>query len=351
MALEIRPIGEYILGWIDNEFAFRAFAHLPRFKQVTNGPKFKLNFRCPLCGDSQKDQFKARGWAYEQGNGSIVLHCYNCDSHVSLSKYLKENEPDLYREYILEKRKESTTQREVVEVKKEEPEKKFIQKLDYCERLDRLPSAHPICKYVEKRKIPKAKWNRLWFTSQWPALVNSVNSGTYANEKNEPRLVIPIFNAEGKIESFQGRALSKDAPQKYMTIKANENATKIYGQDTIDENKLVIVMEGPLDSLFIDNSIAITGGSLDLSLVPYEGNRAWVMDHEPRHPDTIKRMKKLIDAGERVVFWDKSPWSSKDVNDMIINDGATPEQIMEYIKTNIESGLMAKMRFTRYAKV
>lgn len=339
------------MSWVDNEFAFRAFSHLPRFKQVTNGPRFKLNFRCPICGDSQKDQFKARGWAYEQPTGGVAIHCYNCDAHMGLGRYLKENEPDLYREYILEVRKETGKTRAPEVVNKPQVEKKFIQKLDYCERLDRLPSAHPICKYVEKRKIPKAKWNRLWFTSQWPALVNSVNPGTYANEKNESRLVIPIFNAEGKIESFQGRALSKDAPQKYMTIKSYENATKIYGQDTVNESKLVFVMEGPIDSLFIDNAIAITGGSLDLSIVPYKDNRAWIMDHEPRHPDTVKRMKKLIDAGEKIVFWDKSPWSSKDVNDMIINEGATQESIMNYINNNIESGLMAKMRFTRYAKV
>lgn len=340
-------------SWVDNEFAYRAFSHLPRFKQVTNGHRFKLNFRCPICGDSQKDQFKARGWAYEQPTGGIVVHCYNCDAHLGLAKYLRENEPDLYREYILEVRKEQGQSRSAPkkEVKLPPVEKKFIQKLDYCERLDRLSPAHPICKYVAGRKIPKDKWNRLWFTTQWPALVNSVNEGTYSHEKNEPRLVIPIFNEKGKIESFQGRALSKDAPQKYMTIKAHELATKIYGQDTVDPNKLVFVMEGPLDSLFINNAIAITGGSIELSMVPYEGNRAWIMDHEPRHPDTIKRMKKLIDAGERVVFWDKSPWSSKDVNDMIMKEGATPEQIMDYINNNIESGLMAKMRFTRYAKI
>lgn len=341
------------MSWIDNEFAFRALAHLPRFKQVNNSSRLKLNCRCPICGDSQKDLFKARFWAYGNPDGKVALHCYNCDIHITLSQYLKEYEPDLYREYILEIRKEKASELKSPPKPVEKPVevKKFIQKLDYCERIDRLPEAHPIVKYVTSRCIPKTSWNRLWFTNQWPALVNSINPGTYKNEKNEPRMVIPIFNAEGKIESLQGRALRKDAPQKYITIKAHENASKIYGLDTVKGTSLVYVMEGPIDSLFVSNAISITGGSLELSMVPYEGNRAWIMDHEPRHPDTVKRMKKLIDAGERVVFWDKSPWSSKDVNDMIMKEGATPEQIMDYINNNIESGLMAKMRFTRYAKI
>ncbi|MFP9035360.1 hypothetical protein, partial [Enterococcus faecalis] len=102
---------------------------------------------------------------------------------------------------------------------------------------------------------------------------------------------------------------------------------------------------------FIENGIAITGGQLDLEVVPFKDRRVWVLDNEPRHPDTIKRMTKLVDAGERVMFWDKSPWKSKDVNDMIRKEGATPEQIMEYMKNNIAQGLMAKMRLSKYAKI
>ena len=90
---------------------------------------------------------------------------------------------------------------------------------------------------------------------------------------------------------------------------------------------------------------------MDLNTVPFKGNRAWIMDNEPRHEDTIKRMKRLVEAGERVVFWDNAPWASKDINDMIKDEGATPEEILKYLNMNIASGLMAKMRLSRYAKV
>ncbi|UYM28681.1 DNA primase [Serratia phage vB_SspM_LC53] len=338
-------------SWVDREYAERVFSILPRFRRVT-GSEFKLNARCPICGDSLRDQHKARFWAYPANDG-VRFHCFNCDYDSWLSQYLKDYDEPLYREYLLDKRKSAISEKPVQ--KKEEPLFKAklpkIEKLEFCERLDRLPEDHPIVKYVENRCIPKKRWNRLWFTMKWPALVNTVNPGTYANEKNEPRLVIPIFNKNKEIESFQGRALRKDAPQKYITIKAHAQATKIYGTDTVDERKDVYVMEGPIDSLFIDNAIAITGGSLDLNVVPYKDNRVWIMDNEPRHPDTIKRMNKLIEAGERIVFWDKAPWNSKDINDMIKDDGATAEEIMSYIRSNVEQGLMAKMRLSRYAKV
>lgn len=342
------------MSWVDKEFAIRAFSHMPKFRQVP-GSDFKINCRCPICGDSLKDIHKARFWAYPSKDGdSIRVHCFNCDADLWLRKYLQEYDEELYREYIMEKRKEQVFNKPKAKVEisdKFKAKMPVIEKLAFCERLDKLPDDHPIVKYVQSRLIPRNRWDRLWFTMQWPALVNSIKPGTYKNETNEPRLVIPIFNRNKEIESFQGRALRKDAPQKYITIKAHDEATKIYGLDTTDDRHTVWVMEGPIDSLFVPNSIAITGGQLALDVVPFKETRIWVMDAEARHPDTIKRMKRLIEAGERIVFWDKAPWPSKDINEMIKDDGATPEQILDYMKSNNEQGLMARMRFSKYAKI
>lgn len=342
--------------WIDQEFAERVFMALPKYRKIP-GASYKLNARCPVCGDSRTDPNKARFWCYGGSTGSLRLKCYNCDYSDWFNKYLKEHEPEMYREYLFEKKKEqisykpsSSVQKPVIKEEKKTP---VIEKLQYCERLDSLPETHPIINYVKHRMIPRGKWDRLWFTNDWPKLVNSVNPGTYKFEKNEPRLVIPIFNKENKIESFQGRALLKaqSGQFKYMTIKAYPEATKIYGDDTVNPGKMVFFLEGPLDSLFVENGMAITGGSLSLSEVPYPHNRAWIMDHEPRKEDTIKRMEKLVRSGEKVVFWDKAPWKSKDINDMIMKEGATVEQINDYVRNNIASGLSAKLRLKSYAKV
>ena len=337
-------------SWVDQEFAERVFSGLLKYRK-TGGSTFKLNARCPICGDSMTDMNKARFWCYPFKD-SLRVKCFNCDYSNWFNQYLKEHHESLYRDYLMEKRKESMAfQREPVREKAKPKPKETIQELVASTRLDMLPKNHPIIKYVRTRMIPDDKFNRLWFTYEWPKLVNSVNPGTYKNETNEPRLVIPIFNAQGKIESFQGRALRKDAPQKYITIKASEDSTKIYGLDTVKPTSMVYFLEGPIDSLFVDNGAAITGGSVDLGSLPFSGNRAFVMDNEPRHPDTIKRMKKLIDAGEKIVLWDKAPWKSKDVNDMMMNEKADLKEINRYIKDNTVQGLMAQLRFKTWAKV
>ena len=342
-------------SYVDNEFALRIFSYQRNFKQVSTMP-FKLNCSCMICGDSSTDKLKARFWYYEY-KGTMFCHCFNCDYSMGFSKFLEEQDEGMYREYLLEKRKEETfgkkeTPRVVeTEISEKFTKKLIIERLDFCERLDRLPANHPIVKYVENRAIPKAAYKRLWFTSQWQELVNK-NKPTFDNPKKECRLVIPIYNREGKIESYQGRALSSAARQKYMTIKAHEDASKIYGIDTVDESKQwVYVMEGPIDSLFIPNAIAITGGSLDLDSVPYKDKRVWVLDNENRHTDTIKRMNKLIASGERVCFWDEAPWKSKDINDMVAKEGADPKDIEDYIMHNWATGLMAQLRMAKFCKI
>ncbi|CAL1777694.1 DNA primase subunit [Acinetobacter phage vB_AbaM_PhT2] len=340
-------------SWIDNEYAIRVLSYERNYKLI-HGMPIRINCSCPICGDSQKDRLKARFWYYHHQNTTFV-HCFNCDYSSRFDRFLQEKDEEVYREYMMEKFKENgnTVERsKPVEVSdKLTTTFNVIEKLNYSTRIDTLPENHPIVKYVSTRRIPKEKWHRLWFTDKWQELCNSVKPGTFENPKQEFRLVIPIFNKKGEIESFQGRAL-KASNIKYMTIKAHEHASKVYGQDTIDESKdFVFVMEGPIDSLFLENALAITGGSLNLDQVPYPEKRIWVLDNECRHPDTIKRMNKLIEAGERVCFWDQAPWQSKDVNDMVAKDGALPEQIQQYILENSESGLMAQIRMTQFSKI
>lgn len=339
--------------WVDYEYAEILARYYQGYEKVRANP-LKINARCPVCGDSATDEFKARFWIFDSvKKGMLLVHCFNCDYNNSFSGFLKQQDDALYREYLLEKRKNDTSA--VKKVVKEEPKldnfktKLTIEKLDYCERLDRLDKSHPILKYVEDRCIPKSAYSRLWFTGQWQELVNNVNEDTYENPKPEYRLVIPIYNKQGKIEAFQGRALGNQQP-KYLTIKAHDAASKVYGVDKVDESKTVFILEGPIDSLFIDNAIAITGGSLDLDEVPYKENRAWVLDNEPRHPDTMKRLKKLIEAGEQVVMFDSVPWSGKDINEIVKNGEATIEQVNEYINENIVSGLMAQLKFAKFCK-
>ena len=317
------------------------------------GHSFTLVCSCPVCGDSAKDTTKARFRCYEH-KGSLRVGCFNCNYNQQIGEFLKQHKPDYFREWLLERRKEqglpSYSERKENTLDKFQAKMPVIESLPFCQRLDTLPENHPIIKYVANRCIPKERYNLLWFTMEWRKLVNNVKPETYRNDSAEPRLVIPIFNANKEIESFQGRALRSTEKSKYITIKAHENASKIYGLDRADPSKPVYFLEGPIDSLFIDNGCAITGGSMGLEEVPFKGVRVWSLDNEPRAKETVARLEKLVKAGEQVVMWDRSPWRSKDINDMIKNEGATTAEIMDYMRANTVSGLMAQLRFDRYCK-
>lgn len=332
------------MSYVDEQFAELALQRQPRYKKY-NG-RFKLNCRCKICGDSASDEFKARFWAREYED-TVMLKCYNCDYSNSIAGYIKEEEPDLYRDYLMEKRKGN-----FLITPKEQPkeEKKIIEFIPYSVRIDTVDRDTKLMQYVRKRKIPEEAYDKIYFTSEWQKLVNHIKEGTFSYPKDELRMVIPIFNKEGGIEALQGRALAKDSSVKYMTIKAYEGASKVYGVDRAVPDKPVVITEGPLDSLFLDNAIAITGGSLDLNQVPFSDNRIWALDNEPRHKDTINRMKKLINSGERVVFWDTLEYSGKDINDFIMN-GASKEYLMNYIMNNNFSGLQAQLRLNKFSKV
>jgi hypothetical protein len=121
--------------------------------------------------------------------------------------------------------------------------------------------------------------------------------------------------------------------------------------ERVDGSKTVWIHEGPIDSVFIPNSLAIVGGSMTLHDTPFPETRVWVLDNEPRSKDTLKRIQNLIDAGEKVVLWDRIRYRSKDINDMIKKEGATAAEIEQYLKDNVVSGLMASHRFSNWSKL
>ena len=54
---------------------------------------------------------------------------------------------------------------------------------------------------------------------------------------------------------FQGRAFGNEQP-KYLTIKFDENKQKVFGLDNINLQEHIYIVEGPIDSMFIDNCLA-----------------------------------------------------------------------------------------------
>lgn len=320
---------------IDSKYIGLVSSRLQKFKRVKSD---LYNFRCPICGDSQKNKSKARGYIYLIKNNTN-FKCHNCGASLSFNNFLKELDPILHKQYTLEKFKEGFTGKNFVV---EEPKLEFSKPV-FKKKLN-LPKAstNEVAKtYLEKRKLNPDKF---YFADKFQEWVNTQKPTFSRIVKDESRIVIPLYTREGEVFGFQGRALGSNNV-KYITVILDESVPKLYGLNKVDANKTVYIVEGPFDSEFVENGIAMCGADVDISSCNFN-DVVYVFDNEPRNREICNRMDKIIGNGNKIVIWSKSI-QQKDINDMVI----AGHNVMDVLKLNTHSGLEAKVKFTEWKKV
>lgn len=340
--------------YIDIKYASILGAQLRNFRQVKPNT---WNFSCPVCGDSSTKKNKARGYILNFKNG-LTYKCHNCGLSCNFGNLLKRVDARLYDEYVLERYKENASKytdhkdvgQFVPETKKPVVLEWEDEVLSSIHRLDKLDRSHPAVKYALDRKIPEEMLKLLYFAPKFKKFVNSFQPKFEEPIQGEhPRMIIPYFNKHGKCFAIGARAYGDETP-KYYTIKVGEEVEKIYGLDRVDYSKRVYVVEGPIDSLFLPNAIAVSGASFDTPIIrQLLTNATLVMDNEPRNKDIVKQLKKYIDLGYNVVMYPDTV-EEKDINDMV-KAGRTPSEILNLINTNTFSGMEAKLKFVDWKKV
>ena len=320
---------------VDSKYIGLVSSRLQKFKRVKSD---LYNFRCPICGDSQKNKNKTRGYLYPVKNNTN-FKCHNCGASLSFNNFLKELDPVLHKQYTLEKFKEGHTGRGfVVEAPKLEFKKPVFKK-----SLD-LPkaSSNPVAKeYLEKRKLNPEKF---YFADKFKEWTNSQKQTFDTIGRDECRIIIPMHDKDNNLIGFQGRSLVPNSV-KYITVMLNDDSPKLYGLESIDEEKPIYIVEGPFDSTFVENAVAMCGSDVDIRSLGW-GDDIWVLDNEPRNREIVNRIAKLIDRGEKVVIWGNNI-VEKDINDMVL----AGHDVMSMIKLNTYSGLEAKVKFNSWKKV
>ena len=305
----------------------------------TNG---KFNFRCPICGDSAVSQKKKRGWILEK-NGDYFFHCFNCGESLNIKSFFKRVNFPVYQEYVTEK----IGIKKQVEIKEESKPKTILQ----YERLE-IPSVieldknHIAYKYLSDRKIPLKFFINIYYSDSYKKFVNTMVPNKFEDtDKDESRIVIPIYNIHKKIVGVQGRSLNKYSNIRYLTILFNDNELNICGLERYDRNKTIYVTEGFFDSLFLPNAISMNSSNIDLnrlSEIAEKDRFIFVFDNEKRNRQITERMMKIVKAGYRICIWN-TEMKGKDLNEMYLNGNS-----MEYIKKTIDSciysGFEAEMR-------
>ena len=319
---------------VDSKYISLVSSRLQKFKRV----KADLyNFRCPICGDSQKNKSKTRGYLYAI-KANVNFKCHNCGASMSLSNFLKTLDPTIHKQYAFEKFKDGHTGRNFVV---EEPEFKF-EAPKFSPKMD-LPRASEISAaklYLEKRGLDPTKF---YYTDKFKAWVNTLVEKFDNIEYDEPRIIIPIIY-ENQLIGFQGRALGPNSV-KYITIMLEDNAPKVYGIDKINEKKPIYIVEGPFDSHFLENSVAMVGADLDIRPFGWS-NHIWVFDNEPRNREIVNRISKTIDRGEQVVIW-PNHILEKDLNDMVLSG----HDVQSMVESNTYEGLEAKLKFNTWKRI
>ena len=330
------------MSYIDTKYLNIIGPQLLQFKKKGD---FLWNFRCPYCGDSKKSRTKARGFVYRKKN-DLFYKCHNCGTGTTLGKLIEYVDSKIHKDYIMER------YRCGVKTNNPEPEFKFdvpiFRKkgvLKSLKSISDLSTEHPARKIVEERLIPSEFLSDLYLCESFYKFTNTLVPNKFPSlDGDHPRLLIPFRNEKGEVFAYQGRSFGKEQP-KYITIRLDDDTTKIFGLDRIDDSRQVYAVEGPLDSLFLDNCIAVGGADL----AKLENDVVIIFDNEPRNREICKQMDSCIGFGKRIVIWPDS-MKHKDINDMIMA-GYVKEQIQEIIDDNIFSGASAKLRFSEWKKI
>ncbi len=290
--------------------------------------------RCPYCGDSQKMKNKTRGYFYRKAE-QMNYFCHNCGKSTTAGKVVELVNPDAYKEYVKEKFIGTTE----TEYKFEQPKfEKKDPKLRDLISINKLSADHPARQVLVNRQIPKEHYDKFFLCHKFCSWAE------ISSNQDHPRLVIPFYNEDGEVFAAQGRAFGKEQP-KYLTVKFDDKP-KIFGLERVDWSKRVYVVEGPIDSLFLPNALAVAGA--DFIHLPFEKEDITVvLDNEPRSKEIVKRMTQLADNNYSLVIWPDTI-SEKDINDMTL---AGVRDIQKIIDDNTFTGLELRMKLAAWKKI
>ena len=333
------------MSYLDDKYLGLISPRLEKFKKVRAGV---YNFRCPYCGDSQRHKNKARGYIY-RNKADYNFKCHNCGMTRSFTYFLKDRDQPLYDEYIMERYKEGLTGKGTVtpEPKFTFPQPKFRKK-DICDELTKiseLNTTHRAKKYLINRGINEDTLSKLYYCPNFKEWTNKHKKIFDNTKHDDQRIIIPLRHSDGQLFGYQGRSLDPTSKMRYITVMLDEDAPKLYGLEKINTKKPIYILEGPFDSLFVENSVAMCGSDVDIRSFGWS-DYIWVFDNEPRNREVVSRIEKLINRGDKVVIW-PSNIKEKDVNEMIL----AKHDICTILESSAYSELTAKLKLNLWKKV
>ena len=319
----------------------------PTYNKYTN----VYNGSCPFCKEGKSFGKKTRFFYLPERE---LAYCHNCGYSKKTFNFIIDVTGKPFTEIINEIKNLDNV---VVPVSKDPPEVKPVTKSlpDDCINLTdknqlEFHKNNPIVSicldFIEKRKINKAVNKPKTF---YLSLTDKVH-------KN--RLVLPFYDVNGDIIFYQTRTiLDKDSYEKPKYLSKVGSEKSLYGIHNLDIfHDYVYLFEGPIDSYFIANGLAVCGIQEDsdrtfneLQLKQYNTlstfKKIWCLDNQWCDNASLKKSIKLVDNGETVFVWPEIFKHYKDLNEVCIKfdlNKINPELVIK----NSYSGLKAKILLT-----
>jgi transcription elongation factor Elf1 len=335
--------------YLDRKYLLQISPKLGRFAKKKDD---LFNFRCPLCGDSQKNKTKSRGYVYRKKDSYFYM-CHNCHASMNFYNFLEKVDSNLIKEYALERYKSGDNSKKTVsntELGIVTTKTPIFKKNLTLPTIKSLPDEHYAKVYTRGRQIPETYWSTLYFAEDFKNFVEvQMKIEKDGLIDDDPRLVIPFYDADKNLVAFQGRSL-RNSKLRYITVKVTDDSSKLFGLDRANTADTIYVTEGPIDSMFLENAVATADSNLSAASKYISKDKlVLVFDNEPRNKDICKIMEKAIDEHYRVVIWPEMI-DKKDINDMIL-DGFLPEDIQDIISKNTYVNLRAKAEFVNWKKL
>ena len=331
---------------VDLDWMYNISINLDGFKQ--NGRRQVWSCRCPVCGDSKTKKRKRRFYFYVKGNNLNVM-CHNCYYSSSFYNFMKDefsNQFETYKRETLLSMINRRVHKKPVTKKVEVVEIGGKTELVGCVPILSLNKNHKALRYMYDRAFTDKQLVNIMYSEDFKLTAESISFEPLSERfPSESRIVIPFYNKNKEITVIQGRSMDGKSSLKYITIKSSENASKVYGEERIDRSKTVYCVEGPLDSLFVDNCLA----TCDANLLKADAD-VHIWDCQSRNKDVVALMKEAIQLNKKLVIWPMSTDRKIDINDMI-KLGMTSDQLMKVIEQNTYYGLKALAKLNNWKRV
>lgn len=334
--------------WLDQQYIGTISIRLEKFAKKGD---YLYNFRCPICGDSQTNRNKARGYLFAK-KGGMFYKCHNCASSMSLGSLIKQIDPSLYKEYALDRYKDGQN------AVKATHKPSFVFKPVVFETpslypniltpMHKLPITHEAWIYALNRKLPEDKINTLFYVNDVSRLTEINPSYKEKIVTNESRIVIPFYNQEKELVGLSARAISENRIR-YITMRVIEDDdVLLYNIENVNKQEKCYITEGPFDSMFLPNAIAVGNSNLTVAL-RHVKNSVLIYDNQPRNREIAREIKTAISKDAAVCIW-PNDIHEKDINEMILA-GRTQDEILLAINKNTFRGLEAMINFNKWKKV